>query len=182
MLKATDCHFLVSTSHELMQYGTFCNKTYPKPSLISGMGHIKIKDIRVQGNLVLILSKDGMVYAWGSDKNGLLGIKKSSYQPKPHPNSTLIDYTITQITLSESRAGAMDSQGRVFSWGGSVSVPTLAKLRFKASKIVAFGNKLLALCESEKVMGVIEPDNSVHYVKEVTDVWTTETRAVLKVS
>lgn len=62
-----------------MQYGTFANRTYPKPSLISGMSHIKIKEIKVLKSLVLILSKDGMVYAWGSDKNGLLGIKKSSY-------------------------------------------------------------------------------------------------------
>lgn len=75
----------------------------------------------------------------------------------------------------------MDSQGRVYSWGGEVQVPTLAKLKFKATSIEAFANKILALNEETKQLAIIEPNNTVNYLKGVEKVWTTLNRAVLKV-
>lgn len=72
------------------------------------------------GELFYKSSKIGMVYTTGRDvyKTGILGIGKGVHeQPNPSPLVSLIDYRIKHVQLSNDRAWAIDSNGRLFIWG-----------------------------------------------------------------
>ena len=61
-----------------------------------------------------------MVYSWGRDINqyGILGISKGVHeQLSPSPLYGLIDYSIKSIQLTETKAWAIDSKGKLFLWG-----------------------------------------------------------------
>ena len=61
-----------------------------------------------------------MVYSWGKDLDftGILGISKGTHDlPTPCPLHSLIDYSIKSIQLSENKAWAIDSKGKLFIWG-----------------------------------------------------------------
>lgn len=84
---------------------------------------MKIQKIACNSTAAFFLSTDGMVYVWGKDLTGrgVLGLGSNTKQTKPCPLSSLIDYTITAISLSEFHACAIDSRGRVFTWGTDIN-------------------------------------------------------------
>ena len=97
---------------------------------MKAVSHLTVKSIHVSKRLALILSKDGMVYSWGEDltRQGLLGTgTKTTELLKPCPVGGLIDFTILKLALSDRMAVALDSKGRVFTWGCGKSEPTLLK-------------------------------------------------------
>lgn len=63
---------------------------------------------------------EGTLYCWGDDsetKYGLLGLGQQFKAIRPCPNSNLFDYMIKSISIAETHACAVDSTGRLYSWG-----------------------------------------------------------------
>jgi alpha-tubulin suppressor-like RCC1 family protein len=63
---------------------------------------------------------EGTLYAWGDDsemKHGLLGLGTQYKALRPCPNSYLFDYMVKSVSMSEYHACAVDSNGRLFTWG-----------------------------------------------------------------
>lgn len=80
----------------------------------------KIADIVCNDNVVLMLSKDGVVYSWGTDydKTGVLGIGRGIHeQLNPWPLYNLIDFSITKVNINNNKAWVIDKEGRLFLWG-----------------------------------------------------------------
>jgi alpha-tubulin suppressor-like RCC1 family protein len=71
-------------------------------SILKGMVHLKIKELRVLENTLFILSTDGMVYRWGS-------LNSKDFEVKPQPVLGLIDFTVKSISVSEKFALTVDS-------------------------------------------------------------------------
>jgi alpha-tubulin suppressor-like RCC1 family protein len=63
---------------------------------------------------------EGTLYSWGNDldnKYGVLGLGNTFKALRPFPNSSLFDYMIKNVSISETHASAVDSTGRLFCWG-----------------------------------------------------------------
>ncbi|CAI2361445.1 unnamed protein product [Moneuplotes crassus] len=90
------------------------------PENMSGVWKGKISNFICNSSCALLLSQDGMVYSWGADINqtGVLGISKGIHdQSTPCPLHKLIDYSIKDIKMTENKAWAIDSKGKLFIWG-----------------------------------------------------------------
>ena len=101
----------------------------------------------------VVLAATGEVYTWGTGKEGELGLNSIIETAQPCLCSRLIPYHIVQIACGSHHTVALDSQGRVFTWGSNVygqlgqgdkanrSEPTqVAHLARIAIRAVAAGN------------------------------------------
>jgi len=88
--------------------------------MIPNIGYKKITKILCNRICVLALS-DGKLYSWGDDtenKSGLLGLGNIYYQSSPIMNPNLINYHLTNISLSNKHACAFDQiNNLLFTWG-----------------------------------------------------------------
>lgn len=135
-------HFLVQGA--VLQYPFYITLELPR-----------ITQIVANDDSVLALSESGLVFGWGGNCSGLLDSSQTPVpSPKPIPN--LIN--IAQISISTSHAGAIDSQGLLYTWGcplnnklghstfNSSSTPTLvlSSRIFKSIQLVC-GPKFTAI-------------------------------------
>ena len=77
---------------------------------------IKIKSIRINKTMCLSLDINGNVLVWGQNKEGLLGL---GYEVTSVETPTMLEglVDITDISLSDYHAVALNSSGNPFSWG-----------------------------------------------------------------
>ena len=68
---------------------------------------------------VFALTESGVVYAWGSNEHGRLGIgdkdckeKTTPYQMPPHPQAKIVD-----IHAGHRHSACLDAMGRMYTWG-----------------------------------------------------------------
>lgn len=91
------------------------------PKLVYFRDNVRIKSVSCGFLHTLALTENGNVYAWGTSKYGCLGRYLSENQETP----ILIEYDIDnqkftkiiQVAAGMYMSLALDSQGRVFSWG-----------------------------------------------------------------
>jgi len=72
----------------------------------------------------IALSSDGMIYSWGHNFNGQLGNGNNNNSNVPvtvNMSGVLSGKTITGITSGGAHVLALDSDGKVYSWGGNYS-------------------------------------------------------------
>ena len=65
-------------------------------------------------------SKEGAIWCWGQAIYGQLGNGKRPYQPGAPPVATKLDVTLVQLASTFASSHALDSNGRVWSWGSNL--------------------------------------------------------------
>eukprot|EP01017_Pseudomicrothorax_dubius_P051331 TRINITY_DN9860_c0_g1_i6.p1 TRINITY_DN9860_c0_g1~~TRINITY_DN9860_c0_g1_i6.p1 ORF type:complete len:498 (+),score=42.78 TRINITY_DN9860_c0_g1_i6:71-1495(+) len=89
-----------------------------KPRRVNELNRKVITDISCNQSAVLLLSQEGMVYAWGSDNDGMgvLGLGPTKQVVTP---TRLIGFArgITEVSLGEKHACAVDMDGGLYTWG-----------------------------------------------------------------
>jgi len=122
-------------------------------------------------NHSMALDSDGKIYAWGSNGQGRLGnnsTTNSSWPVQVYTSGVLAGKTITTIAAGGNHSLALDSEGKVYAWGGNgngqlgnnsttesripIQVNTSGVLAGKTiTTIAAGGNHSLALDSNGKV-------------------------------
>lgn len=126
--------FAISEKGELFYWGSFCEKDekestfYMKslhflqnePKRFGGLLNVRISSVSCNNSLAIFLSEDGTLYSYGNDskhKFGILGLGDIYFQANPLPVSTLFDYRIKSVSVGYFHACAVNSVGRLFTWG-----------------------------------------------------------------
>ncbi|XP_012860291.2 E3 ISG15--protein ligase HERC5 [Echinops telfairi] len=88
------------------------------PSLIEEPDDQEVEFLTCGGSHSALLTKDGLVFTFGSGKCGQLGHNSVRDEPRPHLVTELIDYKVTQIACGRSHTLAyVSDSGMVFSFG-----------------------------------------------------------------
>lgn len=96
--------------------GTTTNRATPvEVTALAGMGVTQISGHATATFAVA----SGRVYAWGSNGRGQLGDGTTISHKKPVEMATLAGKTIVQIGASSAHTAALDSAGRVYTWGSN---------------------------------------------------------------
>ncbi len=80
---------------------------------------IPIQALSCNESVALFLSYDGTVYSYGNDPSrlGLLGQGEIYTVSTPQPVTKLLDHAIRQVSVGPTHACALNSLGRLFTWG-----------------------------------------------------------------
>jgi alpha-tubulin suppressor-like RCC1 family protein len=96
------------------------------PRLIESLQRQPIAQIKCRGAHVLALTARGQLWAWGRDEDGQLGsTKTASGKPREHHHSIpervsdLMGTRVLHVACGRCHSIAVDSNGRLFSWGGN---------------------------------------------------------------
>ena len=96
------------------------------PRLIESLQRQPIAQIKCRGVHVLALTARGQLWAWGRDEDGQLGsTKTASGKPREHHHSIpervsdLMGTRVLHVACGRCHSIAVDSNGRLFSWGGN---------------------------------------------------------------
>ena len=88
-------------------------------SYLHFMGSININKISWTNKVFHFISDDGSIYSCGNDEkhNGILGLNDIYEQKDPIINPFLKDYKIKSLSIWDNHAWAIDSSGKLFTWG-----------------------------------------------------------------
>lgn len=79
-----------------------------------------IRDVYTGEEHTIAITKDGKIYAWGSNKNGELRISNSYYTSVPRAHKVVEDSRITNAILASAGnqfSMVLDESGYIYSWG-----------------------------------------------------------------
>jgi alpha-tubulin suppressor-like RCC1 family protein len=93
------------------------NKGKTFPNIVNGME--KIVDLAAGENHSLALSNDGIVWAWGNNSQGQLGIGDSDTTQMDTPQNVLLLTDIMSIDAGYAHSLALQNDGTVWSWGSN---------------------------------------------------------------
>jgi alpha-tubulin suppressor-like RCC1 family protein len=97
--------------------GSVPQQFLPSAVVISGKN---ISAISTSQTSVLALTSDNILYSWGNNANGQLGIGSNTYSTVPLTvTGVLAGKTVTKIACSGSTSFAITSDGRLYSWGSN---------------------------------------------------------------
>lgn len=90
-----------------------------QPEAVAMPGDVAITQISASNNQVLALGDNGVVYAWGANTDGLLGVGAAAGDPVTTPTAiTMPDgVTFTAVEAGMTTSLAIDSTGAVWAWG-----------------------------------------------------------------
>lgn len=119
-----------------------------KPEKLTSLAK-KVKKIAMSDYHNAVITNDNLVYTWGENSNGQLGLKKSStgIHIKKSEEPLKVEYfedknlKIIDIVLGRKHTIALSDTGRVFSWGrGDNSKYKITKLFYPST--LALGHKV----------------------------------------
>ena len=99
-----------------------------KPRLIEGLLRQPIAQMTCRGAHVLALTERGQLWAWGRNDDGQLGTRATAgnergiahtHSATPERVRGLMGITVTHVACGRCRSMAVDSSGRLHSWGGN---------------------------------------------------------------
>jgi len=93
------------------------NKGQTFPNIVTGME--KIVDLAAGENHSLALSNNGIVWAWGNNSLGQLGIGDSDTTQMDTPQNVLLLTDIMSIDAGYAHSLALQDNGTVWSWGSN---------------------------------------------------------------
>jgi alpha-tubulin suppressor-like RCC1 family protein len=132
MAKGSGDHMLVIQSdgkvygwgrNDLGQLGNHSTVNSPVPVAVDTSGVLAgkiVKKVAIDENFSMALTTDGKVYAWGDNSDGELGnhTKVNSLVPVAvDTTGVLSGKTIVDIAAGTNNGLALDSEGKVYSWG-----------------------------------------------------------------
>ena len=77
----------------------------------------RLAGISADGTHSLAVSSDGRLYAWGDNDHGQLGNPDRARRSAPTSVPTPDDTRFTQATAGDKYSAALDTQGRIWTWG-----------------------------------------------------------------
>jgi len=89
----------------------------PKPIIFPQDFQGKVVDIQFGKHHVLALTNHGMVYSWGHNDNGQLGLSDPQTRFEPNLIEELRKSTVIQILAVDNMSYALTHQGIVYAWG-----------------------------------------------------------------
>lgn len=120
-IKSTgDINLAITTNNELFIWPFEDNKQYHRPLRLYLDKKIIISTVSCGKNFAVIVSKNGLVYSFGSkNKYGELGLGDFYPRLTPEPNTYLAEggEKIIQVSCGFKHTLALSSNGKVFSWG-----------------------------------------------------------------
>lgn len=125
------CHYSVLTDHgTVMTWG--CNnhgalgrgKICPEcnslvPSVVPGLQGLNLRQLVSGGHHTAALTDNGEVYVWGSGQNGEIGNGGFIDMATPTIVKALQSVRVCQICAGEYHMAAIDTEGRVWTWGSN---------------------------------------------------------------
>eukprot|EP01124_Arcella_intermedia_P025572 TRINITY_DN4597_c0_g1_i1.p1 TRINITY_DN4597_c0_g1~~TRINITY_DN4597_c0_g1_i1.p1 ORF type:complete len:514 (-),score=118.61 TRINITY_DN4597_c0_g1_i1:43-1584(-) len=134
--------------------GNTSNQTIPTKLLAI---QNKVLQVECGGNFSMALTCEGLLYCWGENDKGQLGIGSNSNEPTPQRVLGLTN--VIQLSCGYSHVLALTKDGQLFSWGHNgdgrlglgnntnLSVPTkITTIPSKILQIACGGQHSMALC------------------------------------
>ncbi|CAK0877905.1 unnamed protein product [Prorocentrum cordatum] len=93
-------------------------RTRQKPTLVKGLGEVRVCDVAVGALHVLCVSADGRLFSWGCNDDGALG-RASSGDSDCLPGRVTLpgDAPVQRVSCGDSHSAAVDRDGSVWLWG-----------------------------------------------------------------
>ncbi|ETV68259.1 hypothetical protein, variant 1 [Aphanomyces astaci] len=89
-----------------------------RPKLVAALAKESIVQAACGREYTLALTKEGVVYAWGANDYGQLGVAGSMrYQRTPLPVTSLDGLDVVQVAAGEYHSAALTASGQVYTWG-----------------------------------------------------------------
>ncbi|ETV92326.1 hypothetical protein, variant 2 [Aphanomyces invadans] len=89
-----------------------------RPKVVSALAKETVVQAACGREYTLALTKEGVVYAWGANDYGQLGVAGSMrYQRTPLPVTALNGLQVVQVAAGEYHSAALTASGEVFTWG-----------------------------------------------------------------
>ena len=88
------------------------------PALNINLSNKKLIDIACGLNHCIGLTRDGVCYAWGDNRNGQLGCGPISLQT-PQVIKHIRDYKVVRVSCGSEHSMALTNDGQVFVWGAN---------------------------------------------------------------
>ena len=77
---------------------------------------VRIKQVAVGWNHSLAITPNGLLFAWGFNFHGELGIGTRADSGKPK-DVNMLGCKVTQVSAGQFHSAAVTSTGRLFTWG-----------------------------------------------------------------
>lgn len=114
-------------ANDVGQLGTGTISTQPqrpvKVDMSGALAGKTITQIAAGGQSAAVLASNGRVYTWGSNRDGALGTNRlPAYVPRPEAvldRGQLSGKTLTRVVVGNDFMVALDSAGRLYSWGAN---------------------------------------------------------------
>lgn len=78
---------------------------------------VRIKQVALGWNHSLAVTPNGLLFAWGFNFHGELGIGRRDDLDKPKQLKTVQEYNITCISAGQFHSAAVTECGKLFTWG-----------------------------------------------------------------
>ena len=78
---------------------------------------VHVKAVACGYNHSLAITPNGLLFAWGFNFCGQLGIGSSSDADKPQQVDVLLPYDIKNVSAGQFHSAAVTKCGRLFTWG-----------------------------------------------------------------
>ena len=113
-----------------------------------GLNSVMIDSLSCNNTIAIFVSKDGVLYSLGDDlktRTGILGLGNNYYQSSPSPIKSLFNNRMTQVSISNTQASALDHSGKIFLWGTGDGLQRNSNvpLQFKSEKVIN-GKQIIA--------------------------------------
>jgi alpha-tubulin suppressor-like RCC1 family protein len=90
----------------------------PAPKRVEALQGVQVSSVSVGRYHALALAEDGLVYAWGKHKDGvLLGKLNVESEPMPRPVEALRNVRVGSIAVAGERSYALADTGELWAWG-----------------------------------------------------------------
>eukprot|EP00164_Ancoracysta_twista_P000518 GFYU01000692.1.p1 GENE.GFYU01000692.1~~GFYU01000692.1.p1 ORF type:complete len:825 (+),score=233.28 GFYU01000692.1:164-2638(+) len=99
------------------QLGVGQLKNSDAPIMVPELYQIPVNDVVCGGVHSAALTEDGVVYVWGRNGFGQLGIGSREHQTEPRELEYFLSKHIVQIALGDEHSAAVSEDGQLFTWG-----------------------------------------------------------------
>lgn len=132
--------FLLQQAHGMLGNGILnLDRQTPYPVSYLLDLNIKVKHISAGAQFNLVLSEDGMIYSWGKNDSGQLGLGGGfnlDVESVPRPVEFLKDEKVTYVSAGTNHSACVTEKGEVYMWGHSTWVNPTRMLALAHKRIV----------------------------------------------
>ncbi|XP_064416303.1 probable E3 ubiquitin-protein ligase HERC6 isoform X3 [Latimeria chalumnae] len=138
------------------------------PKKIKSLSEVRVIQVACGLNHSLALSNDCVVYSWGQNTYGQLGLGKESYPLVPQCVKSLAGIPLAQVAAGGAHSFALSLSGSVFGWGknnaGQLGLGKVGENgQFKPYKVVLLGGAgVTYICCGDEHTAALTKDGSIY--------------------